>query len=82
MGESIGGYSGQGQHGFSTGSGNDGKQPARTGQSTHENGPPNSIVGRPVPREANPRNRRSASKYTYLSSCLAITIRWIWLVPS
>jgi hypothetical protein len=48
-----------GQHRFSTGSGNDGKQPALTGQSRHESGPPDSRAGRPVHNVHNPRSPRS-----------------------
>ena len=71
-----------GQHRFSTGSGNDGKQPAPIGQSRHENGPPDSSAGRPVHIKKNPRSPRSTPQQTYLSNCRAITIRCIWLVPS
>jgi hypothetical protein len=38
------------QHGFSTQSGNDGKQPARFGQCGHETGPVNSRADRPASR--------------------------------
>ena len=70
------------QHGFSTGSGNDGKQPSRTGQTGHQNGPSSSALDNLFPNQKNQRIRRSTPEYTYLSSCLAMTIRWIWFVPS
>jgi hypothetical protein len=70
------------QHGFSTGSGNDGKQPAPTGQSGHETGPPSPSAGRPVHVQHDPRNSRSECEYQPFSNCRAITTRWIWFVPS
>jgi hypothetical protein len=72
----------EGQHRFSTGSRNNGKQPASIGRSGHVNGTPDSWVRRPVLSEVNPRNSRSAVRHRYLRSCRAITMRWIWLVPS
>jgi hypothetical protein len=53
-----------------------------TGQSRHEKGLPASGVRQSIPPGDSPRNRRSAPKSTYFSSWRAITIRWIWLVPS
>jgi hypothetical protein len=47
------------QHGFSTGSGNDGKQPALSGQTGHETGPVNSRADRPGSRVHDRYNRRS-----------------------
>jgi hypothetical protein len=72
----------RGQHRFSTGSGNDGKQPALTGQSGYKNGPPNWASDSPFLNQKNPRNRRSVTVYQPLSSWRAITMRWTWLVPS
>jgi hypothetical protein len=39
-------------------------------------------AGRPVHTNHDPRSRRSAPKYAYFRSCRAITMRWIWFVPS
>jgi ADP-ribose pyrophosphatase YjhB (NUDIX family) len=45
-------------------------------------GPPNWASDSPVLNQKNPRIRRSAPHYQPFSSCRAITIRWIWFVPS
>jgi hypothetical protein len=47
------------QHGFSTRSGNDGKQPARSGQTGHETGPVNSRADRPTSQVHDRYIRRS-----------------------
>jgi hypothetical protein len=47
------------QHGFSTASGNDGKQPALSGHTGHETGPVNSRADRPGSRVHDRYNRRS-----------------------
>ncbi len=44
--------------------------------------PPDSWVCRPTSRGTGSGNRRSPARHKSLSSCLAITTRWIWLVPS
>jgi hypothetical protein len=36
----------------------------------------------PYPNQKNPRISSSAAQFQPLSSCRAITVRWIWLVPS
>jgi len=39
-------------------------------------------LSEPVGRQPMISRLARAAEYTYFSSCRAITIRWIWLVPS
>jgi hypothetical protein len=51
-------------------------------QTEDEHGQPDPVVKQSVSRETGSRNRRSAPLNQPLRSCLAITTRRIWLVPS
>ena len=70
------------QHGFSTRSGNDGKQPARSGQTGHENGPVNSRADRPAFRVHGRYIRRSGYRTSSPVTARPTIIRWISDVPS
>jgi hypothetical protein len=70
------------QHGFSTASGNDGKQPALSGQTGHETGPVNSRADRPGSRVHDRYNRRSNYRTSSPVIVRPISIRWISDVPS
>jgi putative NAD(P)-binding protein len=70
------------QHGFSTRSGNDGKQPARSGQTGHETGLIHSGADRPVFRVHDRYISRSGSRTSSPVTARPISIRWISLVPS
>jgi hypothetical protein len=68
----------RGQRGFSTGSGNNRHQPGNPDMRTG----PQLDVGRPVTQPEEPEKSRVSAQFHPLNSCRAITIRWIWFVPS
>jgi len=51
----------------------------KTGQENRTSG---SLAWQPVSRETGSRNRSSAALDQPFRSCRAMTMRWIWLVPS
>jgi hypothetical protein len=52
------------------------------GRGPAEKSPPSSAARSRMPKQKNPGIRRSAPEYQPFKSCRAITMRWIWLVPS